>query len=346
MKKTNSFRTWLQRKHSLIWQVLVILGFLLVAMTLTGCRPSATPTPIDLPDGYPNDDLLVKPAWLADRLDDGNVRIIDMRPADMYADAHIPGAVNVPVGDVTATVDGVSFRFAEDEVQETLNRIGLIPEMTVVIYDNLGMMSAARLFWTLEHVGHADVRLLHGGWNAWVGEAREFSEETPTVEPTEYALDIQDQNLVTAEEILTRLDDPDVVIVDARSPEEYSGEVKLADRGGHIPGAVNLAWRDALTGGDTVSTTADDWRIELRDGDVEYFKPPDELQALLDDRGITTDKQAITYCQTLWRGAHVYFLLRLMGVEDVRGYDGSWAEWGNDPGLPVVTGPEPGEYEQ
>lgn len=320
------------------------LASIFMLIFLAGCASGSMAEQVELSGNYPNADLLVTPDWLSERLDNPQLRIIDMRSAGDYASAHIPGAVNVSVGDVTTSVDGIPFEVEVQSVQEVLNRIGLAPEMDVVIYDNLGMMSSGRLFWTLEYVGHSNVRVLHGGWNAWVAGNRETSSDIPEIEESSYSIRVDDSKLISAEQLLDRLDEPRVAIIDARSPQEYTGEVKLADRGGHIPGAVNLVWLDALTGGDTVYTIDDAWQAELQDADIEHFKSAEDLRAMFADLGISPDQQVITYCQTFWRGSHLYFLFRLMGYEDVVGYDSSWVEWGNRDDLPVVTGSQPGEY--
>lgn len=287
--------------------------------------------------GYANPDLLVEASWLAGDLADPNLLIVDMREPAAFTAAHVPGAVNLPVSAIVANVDGVPFELAEDKVVAALRNIGLGSDHTVVTYDDMGMMNAARLFWTLEYLGHEDVRVLNGGWNAWVasGAPLEAGAASPSV--SGYSPTPVPERLVTKEELAGRLDDPDLVIADARSHAEYLGEFTFSGRAGRIPGAVHLPWFDALTGGDVVPTTQPGWQAELSDPDVERMRSPEELAEWLADAGLSPEDEVVTYCQTLWRGAHLYFVLRLMGYDNVRGYDGSWAEW-SVTDLPIETG--------
>ncbi len=324
---------------------LALLIFMAAALVGWQAAPPPQPaTPAATADAamtaYPNAALLVDSDWVAAHSDDAAVRVIDMRAPAAYKTGHIPGAVNLPVAAIISTVNGVPFEFDVSKVQPALERIGLTPEMTAVIYDDLGMMNSARLFWTLDYLGHKDSRILNGGWDAWNAARQPVSTETPNVTPSSYPVQLQPDKLVSAEQVLDRLDDPKTIIVDARGAGEYSGAVRLAAHGGHIPGALLFTWSDALDG-EMVSTTQPDWAAHLQDADVESFKPAAEIHVLLDRLGITPDKQVITYCQTFWRGAHVYFLLRLMGFTQVAGYDGSWVEWGNRADLPYMAGMQP-----
>jgi len=220
--------------------------------TATPAPPTATPLPAatetptaavipptaEVVAGYPNSQLLVDTVWVAAHLDDPTVRLVDVRSAEVYAAEHIPNAVNVTLDDIASTINEIALEFDGEKVAAALGQASITPETTVVIYDDLGMMSAARLSWTLEYVGHRDARVVNGGWNAWVAQGRPVTAEVPQVMPGTYPITPDPSKLANADYILERLEDPSVVLMDARSPEEYTGEVAFSERGGHIPGAV------------------------------------------------------------------------------------------------------------
>ncbi|MFQ5901800.1 MAG: sulfurtransferase, partial [Thermodesulfobacteriota bacterium] len=183
-----------------------------------------------------------------------------------------------------------------------------------------GGINASLLFWTLEYMGHKRMALLNGGIEQWVEEGFPLEEEVPTseIEPEIFTARLNRKRLVDAKWIVDNLDNSDVVFVDARSKPEFLGIYKLSKRGGHIPWAVNIEWKKNLKD----------------DGTARVLKSREELVRLYEEEGVTSDKTVVAYSQSFYRASHTYFVLRLLGY-DVRGYDGSWEEWGNSEDLPV-----------
>lgn len=271
-------------------------------------------------DTYPNAELLVDVNWVEDNLDNDTIRFVDLR-SEGYEGGHIPGAVQITwqeLNDPESEVDGVLLE--KEGFEQTIASLGISNDTTVVAYDDGSSMSAARLFYALEYYGHNDVKIVNGGFTAWLSEGKEVSTEAPTVNEGTFTATPNEEIPVSKEFVLNILGDDDYVLLDVRSPDEYNGEDIRAERGGHIPGAVNLNWTEAID-----------------DTDIPTFKSYEELQAQFDEVGVTKDngKTIVPYCQTNVRGAHTYFTLRLMGFEDLRPYEGSWSEWGNEPDTPI-----------
>ncbi len=288
---------------------------------------------------YAQPESLVNTQWAADHLSDTQVRFVEIvlgaspvfgRAA--YDDKHIPGAV---AWDFQKDLQGPARGDILDKtgLEALLSRSGITPKTTVVVYSGLSNILATYAFWQLKVYGHKPVRLLDGDRQKWLDENRPTTSEVPLIEPTVYRAQEPDWDLrANRESLFSTIGQTNHLLVDARSAEMYSGLDKAGTkRGGHIPGAVNLAASRVFNADGSFKT----WRIPTTQLDGT-FKPAGELRALCDTLGIAADKMIITYCVGGGLSTHAWFVLtQLLGFPEVREYDRSWAEWGNLEDVPI-----------
>jgi thiosulfate/3-mercaptopyruvate sulfurtransferase len=270
-------------------------------------------------------DVLVSTDWVAQHRNDSNVRVVEVDvDTAAYDQGHVPNALGWNwTTELCDTV--VRDIVPKDKLEGLLGRSGITPQTTIVLYGDNNNWFAAWAFWQLKVYGHQDVRIMNGGRKKWLAEGREL--ETTRTTPTASSYTAKDPDfsirsyLPEVQQAYTR---PDTVLVDVRSPQEFTGEIlsppglpETCQRGGHIPGAKSIPWGKACN----------------EDG---TFKTVDELGALYGGQGVTPDKNVIAYCRIGERSSHTWFVLKyLLGFQNVKNYDGSWTEWGNLVGAPV-----------
>jgi thiosulfate/3-mercaptopyruvate sulfurtransferase len=270
-------------------------------------------------------DVLVDTDWVARHLDDDSIRIVEVdENPTLYVEAHIPGAI------------GFDWQYdLQDRVKRDLlgpeefgalfGSRGISNDHTIVLYGDRNNWFAAYTYWYLKYYGHDKVLLVNGPREKWIAEGRETSIEVPAYPPVTFTAHPGDTRIrATRDEIFGALG-ADTKLVDVRSPQEFSGELIVmtgyeqegAQRGGHIPGAASIPWVQAVT---TEGT----------------FKSHDELRELYRAKGVLTGDPIIAYCRIGERSAHSWFVLHeLLGLDDVKNYDGSWTEWGNLVDVPI-----------
>lgn len=263
---------------------------------------------------------LVNPEWIADRLDDSKMRLIevDVSPA-AYAEGHVPGAV---LWDAYADLREASFEPIErTELERLVSRSGVAEDTTLVFYG----YGAALGLWLMKAHGHADVRMLAGSREQWSQAGGAWSAEIPVREPASYGLPAPDPELLaTGRDVEAAIDEPATVLLDTRSELEFSGErfwpsgaSEDVGRAGHLPGAVSVP----------INRFIDD------DG---AFREPDTIRKALSEAGVSPERRVITYCTIGNRASQAWFALtHLLGFADVRVYYSSWVEWGRQPGAAI-----------
>ncbi|MBF0671144.1 MAG: sulfurtransferase [Salinibacterium sp.] len=285
---------------------------------------------------YAHPERLVSTEWLAENLSQPGLIVVESdEDVLLYETGHIPGAVKVDWH--TELNDPVQRDYIDGEgFARLMSEKGISRDSTVVIYGDKSNWWAAYALWVFTLFGHEDVRLLDGGRAKWEAEGREYTTDVPTPEPTDYPVVERDDSAIRAyrDDVIAHLGKP---LIDVRSPEEYSGQRTTAPaypeesslRAGHIPTAVSIPWGKAAA----------------EDG---TFRSRDELERLyFDEANISKDDDVIAYCRIGERSSHTWFVLAfLLGIENVRNYDGSWTEWGSAVRVPIVIGDEPGDIPQ
>ena len=275
---------------------------------------------------YAHPEVLVETVWVAEHLKDPKVRLVEVDvDTAAYGQGHIPGAVG---WDWKTELEE---RLERDIVKKAtleklLSRSGIGSDTTVILYGDNNNWFATYAFWLLKYYRHTNARIMNGGRAKWIAEGRPMTKEAPKYPPTSYKAKNPDKSVrVEREAVLAAVGKKGKVFVDVRSPKEFTGEILApenlpqegAQRGGHIPGAANIPWSQAVK----------------EDG---TFKSPDDLKQLYQGRGISSDKDVIAYCRIGERSSHTWFVLKyLLGYPKVRNYDGSWTEYGSLVDVPI-----------
>lgn len=253
-------------------------------------------------------------------LHDDKLIIVDLGKPAIYEQAHLPGALHLDYRRLQKGELPAPGLLPElEDIAQLLSALGITPITHVVAYDDEGGTHAARLLWLLDAIGHAHYSFLDGGIHAWLADDLPYETEASEAKKSHYSSDLfHVKKQIDRVYLLTHYRAENIQIWDARTAEEFSGARVMAQRGGHIPGAINYNWELAI-----------DRNNDNRLRDLEIIRA--ELAAA----GITGTQKIITHCQTHHRSSFTWLLGKALGF-DIAGYPGAWAEWGNHPDTPIA----------
>lgn len=344
------------RKQSLVWKWL-LAGLVLTIWSMTGCTPpekkeensatgqetttdggasddnagdastsdgsssdgSTTDEPpkktssAPVPEGFVNTGVFVDTEWLEKNL--SKIRVLDIRSEENFKKGHIPGAVHFPRERFLTTINDIPNMVVDAKTfGEHLRKAGVAKETHVIVVDDNNMLWGSRLHWTLDFYG-VKASSLHGGFAAWVKDNRDVTTDISTYDATEITVTPNKALISDYAGLLDRVGgkDKNLIVLDTRSKGEHDGSVARSKHGGHIPGSVHIEWSEHL----------------VKDSNPPVLRPVEELKELYLKKGVTKDKEIASYCQTAIRATHTYLVLKALGYENVKIYDGSWFEWGN-----------------
>jgi len=277
---------------------------------------------------YKHPEVLVSTEWVAKNLNAPNTRLVEVDvDTTAYDQGHIPGAVGWNWQ--TQLQDNIRRDLIDKAALESLlGKSGISNDTTIILYGDNNNWFAAYAFWQLKYYGHKDVKLMNGGRKKWQEEKRPLTTEPANVAPATYRAGQPDESIrAFRDEVLAIVEKKTPGhLVDVRSADEFSGKIiappgmtETAQRAGHIPGAANIPWSQAAN----------------EDG---TFKSAEALAGLYGAKGVTGADETVAYCRIGERSSHTWFVLKyLLGYDNVKNYDGSWTEWGNLIGAPVVN---------
>ena len=295
-----------------------------MALAFLGCRDAPEAEPAVAVSTYANPGALIEAAELQGLLGRPGLKLVDFREKQEFYKGHIPGALPMWRSDIEAQGAEVPGMAApREEMEALLSGLGISSTDTLIIYDDVAGCNAARLWWVLQLYGHGRTRLLNGGVHAWKDAGGELvvEYEPPVPDKFRFTEAGNPGSGIGADELLQHLGQETLVLIDARSADEFSGRWQKAgaSRAGHIPGSINRDWAGATH----------------YDGDMRFLSP-DDLQKRYAFLPQNSAAEVVAYCHSGVRSAHTYFVLtQLLGYTQVRNYDGSWLEWSARDDAPI-----------